>query len=123
MVGVMLLEEARAAGLTVQAQGDRLRIRGPRRAEEVALRLIAHKAAVLEVLAAAVDHSPQPADADLRALRPDWQELWAERAAIRQFDGGFSEVDANALAFVDVLEVMRRVETDPRGCEVGGGTD
>jgi hypothetical protein len=72
---------------------------------------------------AAVDKSPRPSDAGPGELPPDWQKLWVERAVIGQFDVGFSEADANALAFVDVLEVMRRVETDPRGCEVGGGTD
>jgi hypothetical protein len=52
MDGMMLLEEARAAGLTVLAEGGRLRIRGPRRAELIARRLITHKDAVLSALAA-----------------------------------------------------------------------
>ena len=50
MDGMMLLNEARAAGLTVEAEGDRLRIRGPKRAESVALKLLAHKPTVLGAL-------------------------------------------------------------------------
>ena len=52
MDGLTLLREARAAGLTVAADGARLCIRGPRQAEAVARRLLAHKAAVLAALAA-----------------------------------------------------------------------
>jgi hypothetical protein len=36
MDGMTLLAEARAAGLTVEAEGNRLRIRGPQRAGEIA---------------------------------------------------------------------------------------
>jgi hypothetical protein len=45
--GLSLLAEARLAGLSVAAEGDRLVIRGPRKAEVVALRLIDHKGEVL----------------------------------------------------------------------------
>jgi hypothetical protein len=50
--GLTLLQQARAAGLTVTVEGDRLRIRGQRRADPIARQLIAHKGAVLEALAA-----------------------------------------------------------------------
>ena len=46
-----LLDEAREAGLIVQADGDTLRIHGPRRLEPLARRLLEHKAEVLAVLA------------------------------------------------------------------------
>jgi hypothetical protein len=52
MDGVTLLREARAAGLSVAAEGDKLVIRGPRRAEPVARLLLAHKPDVLAALAA-----------------------------------------------------------------------
>jgi membrane-associated PAP2 superfamily phosphatase len=52
MDGVTLLSEGRAAGLTIMADGGRLVIRGPRSADAVARRLLAHKAVVLATLAA-----------------------------------------------------------------------
>ncbi len=50
MDGLILLQEASAAGLTVLADGDRLVIRGPRSADAIARRLLAHKAAVIAAL-------------------------------------------------------------------------
>ena len=46
-----LLEAARAAGLTVRAEGERLVVRGPRSAEELARALLARKLEVLALLA------------------------------------------------------------------------
>lgn len=51
MDGVMLLAEARAAGLAVTANGDRLVIEGPRDAEPIAVRLLAAKPRVIAALA------------------------------------------------------------------------
>ena len=51
MDGVTLLRRARSAGLRVVAEGDKLVVRGPRRAEPVALLLLAHKPAVIAALA------------------------------------------------------------------------
>lgn len=50
MDAVALLAEARAAGLEVRAEGDRLIIRGPRRAEAVARRLLDAKPVLMPVL-------------------------------------------------------------------------
>ncbi len=50
MDGLILLGEANGAGLKVTAEGGRLIIRGPRRAEHVAQRLLAHKGEVLIAL-------------------------------------------------------------------------
>ena len=50
MDGLTLLAEARAAGLSVEAQGARMVIRGPKRAEPVARRLIEHKLEVMFAL-------------------------------------------------------------------------
>lgn len=47
----MLLGEARAAGLSVWAEGDRLVIRGPKEAEPVARLLLERKPVVLAALA------------------------------------------------------------------------
>jgi hypothetical protein len=52
MDGLMLLSEAKAAGLTIMAEGNRLVIRGPKSADAVAQRLLAHKAEILTALVA-----------------------------------------------------------------------
>jgi hypothetical protein len=45
-----LLEQARSAGLTVDRDGDRLKVKGPRRAERLALLLIEHKVDIIQLL-------------------------------------------------------------------------
>ena len=51
MDGLALLTEARAAGLVVRNEGGQLVVEGPRRAEGVAIRLVAAKGEVLAALA------------------------------------------------------------------------
>ena len=51
MDGLALLAEARVAGLTVHAAGDRLVVRGPRAAAAQAEALLARKQCVLAALA------------------------------------------------------------------------
>src|SRR5260370_27452978 len=51
MDGLGLLVQAREAGLKVDVQGDRLVIRGPRRAEPLARLLIEHKPLIMRTLA------------------------------------------------------------------------
>ena len=55
MDGLALLHEAHAAGLSVAAEGGRLRVRGPKSAGAVAARLLAAKPAVLAALGGATD--------------------------------------------------------------------
>ncbi len=50
MDGLNLLAEAQAAGLRVEAQGERLIVRGPRQAEPLAKRIIEHKNDVMQAL-------------------------------------------------------------------------
>ena len=50
MDGVALLAQAREAGLEVRSRGDRLVIRGPKRAENVARLLLDQKPVVLDAL-------------------------------------------------------------------------
>jgi hypothetical protein len=72
MDGLTLLRRAYDAGLRIEAAGDKLLIRGPKRAESVVHLLAEHKAEVLEALAA----SPMPADrSDAGPPSP-----WFERA-------------------------------------------
>ena len=50
MDGIALILEAEAAGLTIQLDGERLVIRGPRSADAIARRLLAEKPAVVAAL-------------------------------------------------------------------------
>src|SRR5262249_34737413 len=100
MDGLTLLAQARSAGLTVRVRGDKLVIRGPRRAGPLAEQLLARKAEVIDALAV---ESLAPAD-----LPPDWHFVWDERAAIMEYDGGLPRERAEALALADVLRQMRR---------------
>jgi hypothetical protein len=49
--------------------------------------------------------SAPPSTDDLAQLTPDERELWGERAAIREYDGGFDTAEAERLALLDVLEI------------------
>jgi len=95
MDGMTLLEQARLAGLTFTVRGDKLVIRGPRRASHVAEQLLAHKG---EIIQAMTGNSWTPAD-----LPRDWHLLWEELAAIREYDGGLPRERAEALANVEIL--------------------
>src|SRR5262245_7115820 len=105
MDGLTLLEQARSAGLTVVVQGDKLVIRGPRRAGPLAEQLLAHKGEVIDALTV---QSLTPAD-----LPADWHFLWDERAAIVEYDGGLPRERAEALALAGVLQRMRRAGQRP----------
>ena len=56
---IKLLKDAHQAGLTVEADGDSLRIRGPESAEEIVGVISENKEAVLKVLQEIPDISPQ----------------------------------------------------------------
>jgi hypothetical protein len=72
MDGLKLLQEAKAAGLAVSVDGDKLVIRGPRKAEAIAKLLLEHKPAVIEALQQA---SRQHDQADAAPC------LWCRRAS------------------------------------------
>lgn len=55
MDGMTLLAEARAAGLHVSAEGDRLIVRGPWRLSDMAQRVLERKPAILDALRGPVD--------------------------------------------------------------------
>ena len=104
MDGLILLRDARAAGLEVLTDGHRLTVRGPRNAELVAKRLLANKPLVLRALVsqAAGITEIQPAD-----LPGDWRVEWEERAAIREYASGQAKEHAEAEALREILERMR----------------
>ena len=82
MVGLDLLAQAQAAGLTVAAAGDRLIIRGPKSAAAVARRLIDAKADVLSALNCRrlAVRSPMPQEIEHRHLSCTstgwWLHVW-----------------------------------------------
>ena len=104
MDGLILLQDASAAGLEVLTDGSRLVVRGPRRAEVVARRLLANKSQVLRALASRTAGIPQVGP---DALPGDWRVEWEERAAIREYEGGQARKHAEAEAFTEVLHRMR----------------
>lgn len=108
MDGLALLAEARAAGLEIQTCDGRIVIRGPRSAEPIARRLIAHKADVLQALAIP-DPFVTPAD-----LPAGWHFAWDERAAIMEYEGKMPKEHAEAAALADILRRMREAGIDPR---------
>jgi hypothetical protein len=105
MDGMTLLEQAHLAGLTVIVQGDKLVIRGPRRAGPLAEQLLAHKGEVIDALTVE--------SLTLAGLPANWHFLWDERAAIMEYDGGQPRERAEALALADILRWVRRARQWP----------
>jgi hypothetical protein len=88
MDGLTLLRRAYDAGLRVEAAGDKLLIRGPKRAESVVQLLAEHKAEVLEALAAKAmpaDQShagpPSPSGSNARSRRLTASPVWSSPAS------------------------------------------
>ena len=80
-----LLQEARAAGLTVAMEGDQLRIRGPKCADCIARKLIANKQEVLSALvttkAGRISSPPScVSDAGQRSVSPPPVRQWDSEA-------------------------------------------
>ena len=70
MDGLTLLRAAEAAGLTVNVNGDRLVIRGPRSADATARALLEHKPEVMAALAGPADAPRPPLDAEGLPVAP-----------------------------------------------------
>jgi hypothetical protein len=96
---ILLMRQAEQAGLSVWFRRNRLHVRGPRRAEPLALELLSRKAEVLDALI--VQHIN---DLDAEALH----EFWTERVGIREYDGHLPRQQAEALALVDVFQALLR---------------
>ncbi|MBI4507217.1 MAG: hypothetical protein HY691_16930 [Chloroflexi bacterium] len=93
MDGVTLLVQARAAGLDVHADGDRLVVRGPKSAEPLARQLLAAKVEIMPLLAAAAAERAAEGNyrADPRPELPDhaaWTLLLARAYALDGHDPG-----------------------------------
>lgn len=100
MDGLALLQAADAAGLTVNVDGDRLVIRGPRRCEAQAKALLAHKEEVVAHLTRRVAVTGDGLDA---WEATDWQAMYDERAGIREYVGEMSRHEAERLALDDCV--------------------
>jgi hypothetical protein len=109
MDGMILLEQARAAGLILTVEGDKLRIVGPKRAEAVARQLLRHKAEVMHALA-----PPQAIGIGPDDLPGDWRVEWEEHAAIMEYDGRLPRERAEALALTDIVKAMERAGVRPK---------
>ena len=90
MDGLILLGRAREAGLAVEAEGGKLVIRGPRRAEPVARLLIEHKPEVMAALVPA-----EPPKAGEGCPDPEW---WHRHYIIRAIDWELSGARPGAKA-------------------------
>jgi hypothetical protein len=105
MDGLTLLRQAREAGLAVVAEGEKLVIRGPRRAELLARLLIEHKPEVLTALVSAEDH-PVARDRDYRVVIEDparWRDLFAARLVHCFMHGGRHWHEAELIAFNECI--------------------
>ena len=111
MDGLTILRRARDAGLAVVAEGDKLVIRGPKRAEPVALLLIQHKPEVLAALA--------PIERKSRR----WRDRYAARISHWFLHGRRRWQDAEALAYGELLNewhllhCQRRPQSRCAGCD------
>ena len=119
MGGMTLLDEAHAAGLAVIIDGDKLVVRGPRRAEPIARELLANKREVMAVLATAEALPRGRTTEDARA----WRDLYEERAALRQYEAGYPRDVAEGLAFGEVVEAWCRRHPDAHDPEACAGCD
>lgn len=111
MDALILLREAEDAGLSVEVQGDKLIVQGPRAAEPIVHRLAEHKRLILRALQPdwASDARKVIAQFDDPDLRSDLLSHYEETAAQLEHDQGNGRAKAEMLAFGELLaEILRR---------------
>jgi hypothetical protein len=93
-----LLHELRCRDIIIEVDGPNLILDGPVDELNDALvdRLRAAKSELLDTLAG--EASPSAWNHD------DWQAHYEERTAIREYDGGFSSIEAQLLAYDDTVQ-------------------
>jgi hypothetical protein len=52
---------------------------------------------------------PEPPGVGVEELPGDWRVEWEERAAVLEYDGGFSRERAEALALTEIVGKMHRL--------------
>lgn len=102
MDGVKLMDKARAAGLKVWAEGDKLVIRGPRIAELVAKEILAHKSELLPLLLAS-QPSANPDDFSW-LLGMSLAEFAGQRLSVRVY----SEILREEIVFAGTPEIAAK---------------
>jgi hypothetical protein len=113
MGGVIgLLDRARAAGLSITTDGDRIIVCGPRRADALAREMIARKVEVMAELAEAApaaepDHDPYPWRRVLPTWPIPWRERWGRRAN-ELFEAGVPWSEDERQAFAEVSAERER---------------
>jgi hypothetical protein len=101
---VTLLHRAHDAGLRLKPVGDQLLVEGPRRAEPLVRLLAIHKAEVMAALTEGDNRAGPSPPQHPAATKPGyWRDFFDERAAHREFDGGYSRAEAERLAFGEML--------------------
>lgn len=115
-----IIARAQAASVALWAEGDKLRWRAPVPPPpdlgEVLSLLRAHKGVVLRALREAAVTAVT--DVTLPAYEREhdaawWREIYDERAAIREHDGGMSRADAEAGALADCVARWRALNPLP----------
>lgn len=100
-----LIEQGKAAGLKISVEDDKLNIRGPRTAGEIAKQLIERKAETMVALANPGQKFFMPSHLSPVGDDPDdWREYHEERAAIREYGANYTREDAEWMAWSDTIE-------------------
>ena len=102
MTATELLHELAAKGIRLMAHGEQIAADAPRAVMTDTLRqaIRQHKAALLTLLVQ-TPREPPGLEAEYRHCR-DFLELWEERAAIMEYDGGLPRDDAEWQAYLCV---------------------
>src|SRR5271170_6073935 len=125
MDGLTLLRDARAAGLSVRTEGERLVIRGPRRAEPVVHVLIAHKPDIMAALALAgqAGELNPPALSEAAGNVAQRSGLYREKLQVWQGAGRYTEAGPNGLlgaSFSAGGTDFMAIGSPPRSARVAG---
>jgi hypothetical protein len=96
-----LIIEVAAAGGVIQHAGDKIKLTAPQPLPaDLFARIREAKPALLAILAEA----------------SDWRDLYEERAAIREFDGGYPRAEAERLAWGELEDHWHRLHGGGRPC-------
>lgn len=114
MDGIELIQKAFDAGLAVWVIGNKLRVRGQKRLEPLAMQMLSRKVELITILdghdycalraAALLSHIK---DSERQA---DLRELFEHRAGVCEYDGGLSRVEAERIAFDELRAAMREFD-------------
>jgi hypothetical protein len=108
MSAAEVIDAARAAGVHLAVDGADLVLESPVPPPPAILDLVrVHKAEIIAAITVA-GHGSQKTDGGI----VDWRDWYEERAAIRQFDGGYTLDEAECLAWSEAEDRWRRADGD-----------